>query len=78
MKLGDYFNRYLVDKGYSITIRDNSVYIVNYLELVDFSSTRVIVRYDGGTIVLNGKDLVVSKMLEDELFIVGKIKSIEV
>ena len=77
-KFSDYLDRYLMDKGYSITIREGSVHIINYLELEDFSSTSVTILYDGGRIIINGKDLIVSKILNDELLIVGKFKSIEV
>ena len=78
LKFHEYLDRYLVDKSYSITIKNNSVHIINYLELEDFSSTRVVVRYEEGRTVLLGQDLVVSKMLGDELLIIGKIKTIEV
>ena len=67
-----------MDNSYSITIKNNSVHIINYLELEDFSSTRVVVRYDSGKTILLGTDLVVSKMQEDELLIIGNIKTIEV
>ena len=77
-KFSDYLDRYLVDKRYSITIREGSVHIINYLELEDFSSTSVTILYDGGRIIINGKDLIVSKILNDELLIIGKFKSNEV
>ena len=78
VRFGDYLERYLVDNSYSITIKNNSVHIINYLELEDFSSTRVVVRYESGKTILLGTDLVVSKMHEDELLIIGNIKTIEV
>lgn len=78
VRFGDYLERYLVDNSYSITIKNNSVHIINYLELEDFSSTRVVVRYESGKTILLGTDLVVSKMQEDELLIIGNIKTIEV
>lgn len=77
MKLFDYLDRYLVDKEYKVTISKGKVHIINYIEIEDFSSTKVVVRYEGGIITLMGNDLVVSKMLEDELLITGKLKSIE-
>ena len=78
MKLVHYLDRYLVDKDYSITIRNHSVYIVNYLEVEDFSNTRIVIKYNKGKTVLIGNDLVVSKMMRDELLILGNVTSIEV
>lgn len=77
MAFFDRFDRYLVDSDYKVTISDKCIHIINYLEIVDFSSTKVVIRYSGGVSILNGVDLVVSKMLEDELLIVGNLKSIE-
>lgn len=78
MKLFDYMDRYLVDRDYKITVYKDRVHIINYTEVEDFSDTRVVVRYEGGCSVLLGTHLVVSKMLDDELLIVGQIKTIEV
>lgn len=77
MKLFDCLDRYLVDRQYKITICGNSVHIINYLEIEDFSSTRVVIRHEKGKTILLGTDLVVSKMQDEELLIVGKLKSIE-
>lgn len=71
-------DRYFVDREYRITIDKNKVHIMNYLEIVDFSDTRIVVRYEGGRSILTGSQLVVSKMQDDEILIEGKICSIEV
>ena len=77
MKMFEYFDRYLVDKDYKITTCRNQVHIMNYLEIEDFSSTRVVVKYRAGKNILLGNHLVVSKMQDEELLIVGELKSIE-
>lgn len=77
MKLFGKLDRYLVDDDYKVTITDGKVHIINYVEIEDFSSTKVVVRYKCGITILLGSDLVVSKMLDDELLITGKLKSIE-
>ncbi len=78
MKILNYLDRYLVDKDYKITVYHDYVHIINYLEIEDFSNTRVVVRHENGTTILLGSNLVVSKMQDEELLITGKIKSIEV
>ena len=77
LKLFEYFDRYLIDKNYKITISNGRINIMNYIEVEDFSSTRVIVKYDGGRTIILGTDLVVSKMQDDELLITGKLRFIE-
>lgn len=77
MSLFDKLDRYLVDNEYKVTIEKDRVHIINYVEIVDFSSTRVIVKYRDGVTVLEGLNLVVSKMMDDELVIEGKLKSIQ-
>ncbi len=78
VKVVNFLDRYLIDKSYSITIKNDRVHIMNYLEVEELSSTRIVIRYERGKSILIGKDLVVSKMQNEELLIIGKIKTIEV
>ena len=78
MRLFQYLDRYLVDNEYKITIYSDRVHIMNYLEVEDFSDTRVVVRHEGGVSILLGTNLVVSKMQDEELLITGKLHSIQV
>ena len=41
MRLFEYFDRYLVDNEYKVTIKGEIIHIINYLEIVDFSSDKV-------------------------------------
>jgi len=77
VKLFDYLDRYLIDKNYKITISKGKIHIINYLEIEDFSSTRIVIRYKDGVTILLGMDLVISKMEEYELLVTGKLYSIE-
>lgn len=77
MKLFNKLDRYLVDNEYKVTISKGRVHIINYVEIEDFSSNKVVVKYKDGKTILEGINLVVSKMLEDELLITGKLSSIE-
>ena len=77
LRLFEYFERYLVDKSYKVTICNDKIHVLNYLEVEDFSNTRVIIRYVGGKMIIHGMDLVVSKMESEELLIDGKLLRIE-
>ncbi len=61
----------------SLHIYEGYLNIVNYKEISNFSSNKVDILYDNGKITINGKNLVVSKLLDNELLINGEIKNIE-
>ena len=48
MKLFDKLDRYLVESEYKVTIKNDKVHIINYTEIVDFSSTKVVIKYNKG------------------------------
>ena len=77
MGLRSYLGNYLVDQEYKIVIRKNSVNIINYREIVDFSSTLVVVRYHGGITKVYGCNLVIAQMMDDEILITGDITNLE-
>ena len=76
MKIFDKLDRYLVESEYKVTIKNDKVHIINYTEIVDFSSTKVVIKYNKGIMTINGLNLVVSKMMEEELLVTGKITSL--
>ena len=45
MKLFDKLDRYLVDNIYRVTIESNKVHVINYDEIENFSSNRVVIKY---------------------------------
>ena len=77
MKILDSLTDYIYDKEMSIHIYEKRVNIVNYKEISNFSSTKIVLTYQNGTITVNGKQLVVSKLLNNEVLISGEIKQIE-
>ena len=69
--------RYLMDTTYKIIIKDNTINILNYEEIKDFSSNKIVVKTKKNITTIIGKDLVVSKMQDNEVLITGLIKTIE-
>ncbi len=70
-------DRYLMDTTYKIIIKDNTINILNYEEIKDFSSNKIVVKTKKNITTIIGKDLVVSKMQDNEVLITGLIKTIE-
>ena len=70
-------DRNLMDTTYKIIIKDNTINIINYEEIKDFSSNKIVVKTKKNITTIIGKDLVVSKMQDNEVLITGLIKTIE-
>ena len=68
---------YILENEFKISIVKNNVDILNYLEIDHFDDTKIIVRYKDGSLIIKGENLIISKLLDDELLINGKIKNIE-
>lgn len=67
---------YVNDKKYSMIYKNNKLNIINYSEIIDFSSKLISVRYNDKVYHIEGKDLVISKMMENEVLITGDINNI--
>ena len=75
MKLFDRIDNYISEYKYKVIIVDNSVNIVNYKKIIEFTDNVIKVESKDGITTVNGSNLVISKMLSDEILITGKIYS---
>ena len=78
MKIMNRLDNYLYDREYRIIIKENYVNIVNYDEIVDFNSNKISVKYKNKLITIEGLNLTINKMLEDEILITGNISNISI
>ena len=76
MKINECLDRYLKDKEYKITIMKDMININNYIEIKDFSDTKIIIRNSYGSTTIIGTNLVISKLVDNEVLITGNIQSI--
>ena len=68
---------YILENEFKINILIGKIDIVNYIEIDHFDDTKIMVRYEKGLVVIKGENLTISKLLNHELLILGKIKSLE-
>ena len=68
---------YILENEFKINILIGKIDIVNYIEIDHFDDTKIMVRYEKGLVVIKGENLTISKLLNDELLILGKIQSLE-
>ena len=78
MRLINKLDRYLENKNYEIIIKENSINVINFKEIIDFSINKISLKCDDKIINVEGKNLIISKMIDDELLITGIIFNIRI
>lgn len=68
---------FILEQEFKITYLHNKVDILNYTNISHFDSNKIIVNYVKGSVIVSGENLIVSKLLSDELLIEGSIQKIE-
>ena len=68
---------YLLDEMFNMRVLKNKIDICNYETIGYLDSDLIIINYEEGEIKIKGENLVVSKLLDDEILISGNIKIIE-
>ena len=68
---------YILESDFKIIYLYNKLNIVNYTDISDFDNNKIMINYNNGGLVINGKNLVISKLLSDELLIEGSIDKLE-
>lgn len=78
MKIINKIDRYLENKNYEIIIKEHQVNIINYEEIIDFSINKISIQCNNKKIYIEGKNLIISKMIDNELLIIGDIINISI
>ena len=68
---------YILEEEFKLTYLDNKINIVNYDSINHFDSNKVLISYENKSVVIKGKDLVVSRLMNDEALIEGEVINIE-
>ncbi len=68
---------FINDNEWRINIYDGKVNVVNYDDVILLEDNRISIKYKKGMIIIKGENLSVNKLLENEMLVIGKIKSIE-
>ncbi len=68
---------YILESDFRINYVLGKLNIVNYECIDHFSDDKVMIRYSEGMVIIKGENLIISKLLNDEILISGIIKSLE-
>ena len=75
------FNRikdYVLDQEVKVTITNSFIHIINYKKIITFDDNNIILDIDKRLITIKGEDVVINKLLDNEMLIKGNIKNIEI
>lgn len=76
MKLTKMIDNYINDRKYSMIYKNNKLNIINYTEIIDFTSKLISIKYNDNIYHIEGENLVISKMMENEILITGNINKV--
>ncbi|MFV0275011.1 MAG: YabP/YqfC family sporulation protein [Bacilli bacterium] len=66
------------ENSFKIYITKTLLNLINYDEILHFSDTKIIILINNQNLVIKGENLVISKLLENEILVNGEVKSIEI
>ena len=71
-------SNYINDNRFKMTVFSDSIYLVNYKRIISIEDNYISFYTDNSKIVISGNNLVLKKILKEELLISGNISKIEV
>lgn len=74
----DRLDNYLYDREYKIIIKENYLNVINYSEIVEFSTARISIKCKRNIITIDGLNLVIAKMIDNEILVTGNISNVSI
>ena len=71
-------NNYINDNNFKLSLYKNKLNIVNYKKLLSLEENYISVLLEKKKLIIKGSNLLLIKILDNELLIKGNIKNIEV
>lgn len=78
MKIIDEIRSYVMEEKFEFRFIDDKLDVINYKSITHFDSNKIIISHNNGYITINGMNLSVSKLLNNEIMINRKLNSIEI
>lgn len=73
-----FIREFIDNEEFKLTLLKDRINVVNYSELLQINNKEMILKSTDSKIFIHGNNLVLSKLLDDEILITGEINSIEV
>ncbi len=69
---------YIEDNEFRLTLFEKRIHVMNYQELLSIGNEKIVIQAPCYKVILIGNHLILSKMLEKELLISGRIEKVEI
>lgn len=69
---------YVKDNEFRFTVFNNRIHVVNYKKINTLNSDYILIESSDRIIAIKGNNLVLNKMLDKEILVIGNVKCIEV
>lgn len=76
IRLVSMVDNYINEKSFSMTYKNKKLDIVNYTKILDFSDIKITIGYKNNKYIIEGTNLVITRMVDEELLITGNINNI--
>ncbi len=76
--MSNFISNYINDKEFRFTVYDNKIHIINFNKIITLEDNYISILSSSKKINIKGLNLVLVKLLDNELLIKGTITSIEV
>lgn len=70
-------NKFIKNNEFSINILDNLININNFIDITILESNKIVLEIPNGYLKIYGDNLVIKKLLDNEILITGIINSLE-
>lgn len=67
---------YIIDNNFKMTIKNNMIDIENYIDIGSISDNEIMIYLQNKTLKIKGNKLKISKLLNNEILILGNYKNI--
>jgi len=76
--MSNFISNYINDKEFRFTVYENKIHIINFNKIITLEDNYISLLSNNKRISIKGSNLVLVKLLDNELLIKGNITSIEV
>ena len=76
MNIKDNLINFLYDKNYFINVYEDYIHLFNYQDLIILTDSKIVLKFDSFIVTIKGCNLLITKMLPNEMLIKGKINNI--
>ena len=78
MSMFERVKEYIQDNEFRLTLFEDRIHIINYVKILSLEAERISILTASKRIVIKGEDLVLNRLLECEVLILGNVFSVEV